>query len=51
MTNLTNSLDLSCSRRYFEGLCHACQLGRHARLSFATPSRVERAFDLVRCDI
>jgi hypothetical protein len=51
MTKITSSLDLSCSRGHFEGLCHACQLGRHTRLPFTTSSsRAEQAFDLVHCD-
>jgi hypothetical protein len=52
MTKITSSLDLSCSRGHFEGLCHACQLGRHIRLPFTTSSsRAEQAFDLVHCDL
>jgi hypothetical protein len=50
MTKLTSSLDLSCSRGHFEGLCHACQLGRHICLPFTT-SRAEQAFDLVHCGL
>jgi hypothetical protein len=52
MTKLTSSLDSSCSRGHFEGLCHACLLGRHTRLPITTSSsRAERAFDLVHCDL
>jgi hypothetical protein len=51
MAKITSSLDLSCSRGHFEGLCHACQLGRHTRLPFTTSSRTEQAFDLVHCDL
>jgi hypothetical protein len=48
MTKITSSLDLSCSRGHFEGLYHACQLGRHTHLPFTTSSsRAEQAFDLV----
>jgi hypothetical protein len=36
MTKITSSLDPSCSRRRFEGLCHACELGRHTHLPFTT---------------
>jgi hypothetical protein len=43
MTKITSSLDPSCSRGHFEGLCHACQLGRHTRLPFTT-SRAEAGF-------
>jgi hypothetical protein len=50
MTNISSSLDSSCNRGHFEGLCHACHLGRHARLPFTTSSsRDEQAFDLVHC--
>jgi transposase InsO family protein len=51
MTKLFSSLDSSCDRGHFEGLCHACQLGRHTRLPFTTSSRAEQAFDLVHCDL
>jgi hypothetical protein len=52
MTNLTRSLHPSCSRGRFEGLCHACQLGRHTRLPFSiSTSRAEQAFDLVHYDL
>jgi hypothetical protein len=52
MTKITSSLDPSCSRGHFEGLCHACQLGRHTRLPFTiSSSRAEQAFDLVHCDL
>jgi hypothetical protein len=52
MTNITSSLDLTCSMGHFEGLCHACQLCRHTRPSFtASSSRAEQAFDLVHYDL
>jgi hypothetical protein len=52
MTKISNSLHPSCNRKHFEGLCHACQLGRHTRLPFTTSSsRAEQAFDLVHCDL
>jgi hypothetical protein len=47
MTKITSSLDSSCSREHFEGLCNACQLGQHTRLPFT--SQDEQAFDLVHC--
>jgi hypothetical protein len=37
MTKLSSTLD-PCIRGHFEGLCHACQLGRHTRLPFPTSS-------------
>jgi hypothetical protein len=49
MAKLSSSLDSSCSREHFEGLCHACQLGRYARLRFTT--RAEQAFDMVHYDL
>jgi hypothetical protein len=52
MTKLSSTLDSSCNREHFEGLCHACQLGRHTRLPFTTSSSwAEQAFDLVHCDL
>jgi hypothetical protein len=51
MTKLSSSLDSSCSRRHFESLCHAYQLGRHTRLPFTTSSWAEQVFDRVHCDI
>jgi hypothetical protein len=50
-TKLSSNLHPSCNRGHFEGLCHACQLGRHTRLPFTTSSRAEQAFDLVHCDL
>jgi hypothetical protein len=51
MTKLSSTLD-SCNRGHSEGLCHACQLGRHTRLPFTTSSsRAAQAFDLVHCDL
>jgi hypothetical protein len=45
MTKHSSSLDSSRSQKHFEGLCHACQLGRHTRLPFRTSSsRAEQAF-------
>jgi hypothetical protein len=52
MTKLSNSIDSSCSRGHFEGLCHAYHLGRHTRLPFTiSSSRAEQAFELVHCDL
>jgi hypothetical protein len=36
MTKITSSLDPSCSRGHFEGLYHACQLGRHTCRCFGS---------------
>jgi hypothetical protein len=52
MTKLSSTLDSSYNRGHFEGLCHACQLGRHSHLPFTTTSsRAAQAFDLVHCDL
>jgi hypothetical protein len=49
---LSSTLDSSCNREHFEGLCHACQHGCHSRFPFTTSSsRVEQDFDLVCCDL
>jgi hypothetical protein len=51
MTKLSSSLDSTHSRKHFEGLYHACQLGRHTRFLFPTlSSQAEQAFDLAHCD-
>jgi hypothetical protein len=52
MTKFSSTLVSSCNRGHFEGLCHACQLGRHTCLPFPTSFyRAEQAFDLVHCDL
>jgi hypothetical protein len=52
MTKLSSRLDSSRSRKHFEGLYHACQLGRHTRLPFPNSSSwAEQAFVLVNCDL
>jgi hypothetical protein len=52
MTKLSSTLDSSCNRGHFVGLCHACHLDRHTRLPFPTSSsRAAQAFDLVHCDL
>jgi hypothetical protein len=52
MTKLTSSSKISCSKGHFESLCHACQLGHHAHIPFATfTSRAEQAYGLVHCDL
>ena len=51
MTKLNSTSYISCSRGHFDGLCHACQLGHHTRLPFATSSsRTKQVFDLIHCD-
>jgi hypothetical protein len=42
----------SCIKFELEALCHACQLGRHVRLPFATShSRAIKNFDLIHWDL
>jgi hypothetical protein len=48
---LSRRSDIPCTRAHDEHLCHACQLGRHVRLSFRSSSHVTRIFDLVHCDL
>jgi hypothetical protein len=48
MNKIASSLAPSCSMEHFEGLCHACQLGRHTHLPFTT-SQAKQVFDLVHC--
>jgi hypothetical protein len=42
----------SCNKPELDTLCHACQLGRHVRLPFATShSRATNKIDLIHCDL
>jgi hypothetical protein len=42
----------SCNKNELETLCHACQLGRHTRLTFhASSSRAIKNFDLIHYDL
>jgi hypothetical protein len=42
----------SCNKTKLDTLCHACRLGRHTRLAFATShSCATRNFDLIHCDL
>jgi hypothetical protein len=52
MSKLSSRLDISFNRGHSDSLCHACQLGRHARLpSSSSTSWADQAFDLVHCDL
>ncbi|GJY31683.1 ribonuclease H-like domain-containing protein [Tanacetum coccineum] len=43
---------ISCNKEKSSHLCHACQLGKHVRLSFASSdSIVTCSFEIVHCDI
>jgi hypothetical protein len=49
LIKLSHSSVITCPRGIDDSLCHACQLGRHIRLPFPSPSRVVRLFDLIHC--
>lgn len=52
MSKLSSRSDISCTRNHFDSLCHACQLGHHARLPFSSSSsRADGALDLLQCDL
>ena len=52
LAQLSRSTDVPCTTAPAEHLCHACQLGRHVRLSFSSSSsHVTHVFDLVHCDL
>jgi hypothetical protein len=52
LQNLARTSSIVCSKPGDDSLCHACQLGRHTRLPFATSlSRASKNFDLIHCDL
>jgi hypothetical protein len=52
LMQLTRSDTIPCTRSHDEHLCHACQLGRHVRLSFSSSSsHATHAFDLIHYDL
>jgi len=51
LMQLSHSSDIHCTRAHDEHLCHACQLGRHVRLSLhSSSSHVACIFYLVHCN-
>jgi hypothetical protein len=51
LSQLRNATVISCPRSSTE-LCHACQLGRHTRLTFSSStSRASQPFDIIHCDL
>jgi hypothetical protein len=51
MSKLSNASSFVCSWRTHD-LVHACQLGRHTRISFvSSASRADSNFDLMHCDM
>ena len=52
LSKLASTSAISCTKGLDASLCHACQLGRHIRLSFPTSSsRALKVFDLIHCDL
>jgi hypothetical protein len=51
LSKLSHDSSVICSRRSHD-VCHACQLGRHIRLSFiSSNSHADNNFDLIHCDL
>jgi len=52
LQRLAQSSSIFCSKSTEDSICHACQLGRHVRLPFASSlSRAPKPFDLIHCDL
>jgi hypothetical protein len=52
LTKLISSSVISCNKDDINHICHACQLGRHARLPFSSSSsRAIHNFDIIHCDL
>ena len=52
LAQLRCSTNVPCTRAPAEHLRHACQLGRHVRLSFSSfSSHAAHTFDLIHCDL
>ncbi|XP_071741282.1 uncharacterized protein [Rutidosis leptorrhynchoides] len=50
--HLISSNSIACNNTKYSVLCHACQLGKHARLSFSSyVSHVTSLFDIVHSDL
>jgi hypothetical protein len=51
LSNLSSNCSIICSRHTHD-FCHACQLGRHTRMPFASSMpRVDNIFDLIHYDL
>jgi hypothetical protein len=51
LSKLSSDSNVVYSRRTHD-FCHACKLGRHTRMYFASStSRADNIFDLIHCDI
>nr|GEX56333.1 ribonuclease H-like domain-containing protein [Tanacetum cinerariifolium] len=52
LRRLVSSDSISCNKEKFLVLCHACQLGKHVKLSFVSSSSfVTSCFDIVHSDL
>jgi histone deacetylase 1/2 len=52
LSKLTHSATIKCTTSTPDGLCHACQLGRHTRLPFhVSSSCTSHMFQLLHCDL
>lgn len=52
VSKLASSSAIPCNNDVPEPICHACQLGHHVLLPFATStSRAVKPFDLIHCDV
>ena len=52
VVNTLNKLSAIQCNKAARRICHACQLGKHARLPFASSvSSTSTPFELVRCDV
>ncbi|GKB35278.1 ribonuclease H-like domain-containing protein [Tanacetum coccineum] len=52
LRRLVSNNAISCNREKHPTLCHACQLGKHARLPFVSSSSiVSSCFDIVHSDV
>jgi hypothetical protein len=51
LSKLLRDSSVICSRHTHD-FCHACQLGRHTRMPFASSMcRMDNIFDLIHCDL
>jgi hypothetical protein len=51
LSKLSSDSSVICSRRTHD-FCHACQLGSHTRMPFASStSHADNIFDIIHCDL
>ncbi|GJX70115.1 ribonuclease H-like domain-containing protein [Tanacetum coccineum] len=52
LRSLVSRQFISCTKEKSSNICHACQLGKHVRLSFSSSnSVVTRSFEIIHSDI